>query len=1007
MALHAPLYLVATAISSSRIDITWKNNDNYDYIQIYRGKGNTEAAAIADLGSYMRKPGSWEHMEDKGWELGVEVGLEADEWYAYRIYGYTLHPYDASAWAYNGIILLAAGYTDCVPADVGKQVEDDGAPIGLLKAYDNTLRRWFIDTALTIVSGSDMTITAGIGVGEAERQTYCATTFMPLEKPTNAVATAISGIEIELTFKDNTLDEIRHRVERRLDAGGWALVVNLEPNREFFRDGGIFMTVAGYTDCIPTDIGKMVQDDGGNLGLLVDYDNTRRRWLVDTGGAAVADGSDMTITGGTGVGVADGNSIGLIKARDYTYQVRAEDVTGNSGYEESNQETTLDVPADPTLLVISDVKDTSLLLSWADNSANETGFKIQQSANGAFAGEEVEIAVIGADITEFLVKGLTASTPYWFRIYAYNAVGNSANPTNAPTDTTLAAYVPTEFEKWIRNPNIEPIYLAEIYTKMDLTDFELEGGVTWKKEIDASDRGIDILEVFEDGTAYTEAALVGGELADPNTFWFDYDNRIIYVHTTGGGDPADFLIEGAFWLYFSTHKDIEFGGNFYLPLLAREDIPDITQEIKPYYEGNFLISSGSIAFMNGKIMGEHFFDKKYVDYTWENSKLILKAGKDGFAYADFKTILTSLVDQKSCNDSRIGFTLRDIRQEMERNLILNTFTIEDYPDIEEDFIGEPIPLCFGAKYGVVAVPIDVVRRKYKFHDGRSKSVEAVYKNWVAGDTPLVEDVDYFVDLQRSIITFERDDFELGPEDIIDVAFTGAVNSADEPIANGAEVFKYLMNGHYGLLNAELNLDSIYTTKYAKTNPLSIFLYKDTSYREIVRTIEHSTEAFTFQDPEGRLGLKIQLAAAESNAKYIENYNIFNHKQSKTRQLLFWKVNIFWNENPQLQEWEVKSAQDDDIWYRYKNRNELNIYSYFSAPSAAQELADAILNLVNKERIEDTVSMLLFDVMAGDIVKFSRTRFYDVDGTASEISLRIIRISKSPASGQTTIIGEIV
>ncbi len=1011
MAPVAPSDLIATAISSSRIDISWKNNDTYDRIRVWRGKGDTEVAAIAALAPYTTRFGSSEHMEDKGWELGVEVGLEPDEWYAYRIFGWTVHPYDASAFAYNGIILLAAGYTDCVPTDIGRQVEDDGAPIGLLKAYDNTLRRWFIDTALTVVSGSAMTITAGTGVGEAERQTYCTTTFMPLYVPSDVVATPISDIEIEITFKDNSDDETHSSIEREIstDPGVWSLVVDLEPNREFFRDGGLFLDVGGYTDCVPTDIGNQVQDDTVEIGLLVDYDNTRRRWLIDTGNTIVA-GSAMTITAGTGAGASTRTTTGLVKGSSYTFRVRSEDAGDQSAWVSSALVTTISQPADPTLLVISDVKDTSMQLSWTDNSANETGFKIQQSANGAFAGEEVEIAVIGADITEFLVTGLTAGTPYWFRVYAYNAAGNSTLPTNEPTETTLAAYVPTEFEKWIRDPGIEPVYLAEIYTKMDLTGFAHHGGVTWKKTIGAGDRGIDILEVFEDGESYVEKTSIATVEATASTFWFDYDNRFLYVHTSDSTDPANFLIEGAFWLYFSTHKDIEFTANgrlqHYLPFLAKEDIPDITQEIKPYFEGTFLISSGSIGFMNGKIKGEHFFDKKYVNYTWENSKIILKAGKDDFTYANFKTILTSLIDEKNCDDSKITFTLRDIRQEMERNLILTKFTVEDYPDIEEDFIGEPIPIGFGTKYGVVAVPINVVRRKYKFHDGRSKSVGEVYKNWVTGATPLVEDVDYFVDLQRSIITFERDTFELGSEDIIDIVFIGTVNSADEPIANGAEVFKFFMNEHYGLLNSELNLDSIYATKYAKTNPLSIFLYKDTPYREIVRTIEHSTEAFTFQDPEGRLGLKVQLAVAESNAKYIRNYNIFNHRQSKTRKLLFWKVNVFWNENPQLQEWEVKSAQDDDIWYRYKNRNELNIYSYFSAPSAAQDLADAILSLLNKETIENTVSMLLFDVMAGDIINFSRDRFYSTTGSASEIDLRIIRISKSPASGQTTITTEI-
>ena len=951
MAVTAPSDLVTTAISSSRCDISWVNNDIYDFIRVWRGKGDTQVAAEAALAPYIRIAGSCEYMEDKGWEFGVEVGLEADEWYAYKIFGFTVHPYDPSA----------------------------------------------------------------------DSNTDAAETFTTLYVPSDVVALPISDIEIEVTFKDNSENEKYHNIQRAISTApaAWVSVAaELAPNREFFRDGGIFMTAIGYTPCVATDIGKMVQDDAGDLGLLKAYDNTRRRWLVDTGGATVADTSDMTIAdAGAGIGIADGTTTGLIKDKIYRYRVMSEEEGGESDWAYSEWVMTLDIPADPTVLEKSNIRDTSIQLSWTDNSDNETGFRIEIGVDVGFAG--VTHRVIGANITEFLVTGLDPNTQYWFRVRAYNAAGNSGY-TPIVTDTTLAAgvHILSEFEKWIRDPNIELVYLAEIYTKMDLMGFDpVNGGPTWKKTLDASDRGIDILEVFEDGTAYTWAALVADQLPAVNNFYFDYAARILYIRTSDDSDPdsvvsGSLLIEGAFWLYFSTHKDIEFtvaSGRLthYLPLLAKEDIPDITQEIKPYYEGSFLISSASIAFINGKIGGNYFFDIKYKTYTWENSKVILKSGK-GSTYANFETILTSLIDEKSCVDEKINFTLRDIRQEMERDLILTKFTVADYPDIEEDFIGEPIPLCFGTKYRVVPIPINVVQRKYKFHDGRSKSVDAVYKNPTGvGDTPLVEDTDYFVDLQRSIITFERDTFALSEEDIIEIAFIGTVNSADEPISNGAEVFKYFMNIHYGLLNSELNLDSIYKTKYAKTDVLSVFLYKDQPYREIVRTIEHSSEAYTFQDTEGRLGLKVQLAVAESKTKYIRNYNIFNHQQSKARKLLFWKVNVFYNELPQSQEWEVKSAQDDNILYRYKNRNELNIYSYFSAPSPAQDLATSILALLNKETIEDAVSMLLFDVSAGDIAKFSRTRFYDADGTASEVDLRIIRISKSPASGQTSITAELV
>jgi len=863
-----PGNLVATAISPTRIDLSWTNRGEYDTIYIERRVKDTPP---------------WVEIRDN-------IGGES-EFYV-----------------------------------------DDTPPLTSEVTYEYQIRAIFLSSGIW---------TDYSNVAEA-------TTFAVLAAPTLCVATAFSNF-IEVTFKDNSSEEVKFQIARKKDGDAWVLEFAwTAANMDYYRDEAV----------VPGSV--------------------------------------------------------------YQYKVLAWRAGGDvSAFSNVSSATALSVPGDPADLVISEVQDTSMRLTWNGAAVvTETGYRIEISDTGAFGGEE-ETLEIGADIETFLVTGLDSSQQYWFRVYAYNGVGDSA-AFAAANNTTLAAgvYTPTKFEEWIRNPNIEPVYLAEIYTKMDLTTFAHESGKVWKKTIGASDRGIDILEVFENGSAYSSAPdSIETVEALASSFWFHYDSRTLYVRSSAGdGDPAAFLIEGAFWLYFSTHKDIEFTVNgrlqHFLPFLAKEDIPDITQEIKPYYEGSFLISSGSIAFLNGEIGGSHFFDIKYATYTWENGKLVLKAGKDDFAYADFKTILTSFIDQKSCNDSKITFSLRDLRQEMERDLVLNKFWKHDqgdgrawYPDIEDDFVGEPIPLCFGTKFGVTPIPIDVYNKKYKFHDGRSERIIKVCKD----DAVLIEDTDYFVDLQKSIITFETD-FEVGEEDIVEIDFIGSVNSANVPIVNGADIFKYLMNNHYELSNSELNLDSIYRAKREKTAALAIFLYKDTPYREIVRTIEHSMEAYTFQDTEGRLGLKAQLATAESSAKYISNHQVFAHQQSRARSSLFWKVNVWYNEKPQSQEWDVKWAQDDAIWYRYKNRNILNVHSYFSYPYNAQTLATSMLALLNKETIENTVPMLLFDVMAGDIIKFRRDRFYSTEGSideGSEIDLRIIRISKSPASGQTTITTELV
>jgi len=864
-----PGNLVATAISPTRIDLSWNNRGEYDVLWPERRVKDTPpwVEFVDDIG------GEAEYFSDVGPPLTPEVTYE------YQI---------------RGRFITSGEWTE----------------------YSNVAE---------------------------------ATTFAVLAAPTLCVATAVFDF-IEVTFKDNSSEEVKFQIARKKDGDAWVEeFAETAANMEYYKDEAVV---------------------GGSV-----YQYKVLAWRGEGDVSAFSNISSATMPG---------------------------------------------VPADPTDLVISEVQDTSMRITW-DGAAvvDETGYRIEISDDGVF-GAEKETLEIGADIETFLVTGLASSQQYWFRVYAYNVAGDSANFA-AANATTLAAgiYTPTKFEEWIRNPNIEPVYLAEIYTKVDLTGFELESGKVWKKAIPASDRGIDILEVFENGSAYNSTPdSIETVEALASSFWFDYKSRKLYVRSSAGdGDPAAFLIEGAFWLYFSTHKDIEFtvaSGRLhhYLPLLSKEDIPDITQEIKPYYEGNFNVASGSIAFKNGEIGGSHFFDTKYATYTWENGKLVLKAGRHDFAYADFKTILTSFIDQKSCNDKSVTFSLRDLRQGMERNLELNKFWKHDqgdgrawYPSIEDDFVGEPIPLCFGTKFGVTPIPIDVDNKKYKFHDGRSKLIIEVRKN----GSVLIKDTDYFVDYQRSIITFATG-CEIGEEDILEADFIGNVNSANDPIVNGADIFKYLMNNYYELSNSELDLDSIYRAKREKTAALAIFLYKNTPYREIVRTIEHSMEAYTFQDTEGRLGLRAQLAAAESSAKYIGNHQVFAHQQSRARSSLFWKVNVWYNEKPQSQEWEVKSAQDDAIWYRYKNRNILNVYSYFSYPYNAQALATSILTLLNKETIKNTLPMLLFDVMAGDIVKFSRDRFYNVDGmvdAGSEISLRVIKIEKSPASSQTSITAEIV
>lgn len=64
----------------------------------------------------------------------------------------------------------------------------------------------------------------------------------------------------------------------------------------------------GYVNAVAGDIGKMVTDDGGNTGNLLDYDNTKRKWWVRWT-STIETGSAMLITSGTGAGTSTGSSV--------------------------------------------------------------------------------------------------------------------------------------------------------------------------------------------------------------------------------------------------------------------------------------------------------------------------------------------------------------------------------------------------------------------------------------------------------------------------------------------------------------------------------------------------------------------------------------------------------------------------------------------------------------------------------------------------------------------------
>ena len=135
---------------------------------------------------------------------------------------------------------------------------------------------------------------------------------------------------------------------------------------------------------------------------------------------------------------------GLAAGTSYSYRVRAYNAGGSSAYSNTATATTLPTaPAAPSALTSAPASASQVNLQWADNAANESGFRIER-CTGAGCASYTEIATVGANVTTYQSSGLSGSTTFGFRVLAYNTGGSSAysNTTTATTPAPEPTTVP-------------------------------------------------------------------------------------------------------------------------------------------------------------------------------------------------------------------------------------------------------------------------------------------------------------------------------------------------------------------------------------------------------------------------------------------------------------------------------------------------------------------------------------------------------------------------------------
>ena len=143
--------------------------------------------------------------------------------------------------------------------------------------------------------------------------------------------------------------------------------------------------------------------------------------------------------GTTGTVAADATTysdIWALPGKTHSYRVIAFNGSGDS-LPSNTATVTISIPAAPSNLVAtaSASSPPTVGLTWVDNSSNELGFRIQRATNSGFS-KGLTTFTVGANVTAYTDSAVQSKTKYYYRVLAYNGVGNSAKYSNTANAKT-------------------------------------------------------------------------------------------------------------------------------------------------------------------------------------------------------------------------------------------------------------------------------------------------------------------------------------------------------------------------------------------------------------------------------------------------------------------------------------------------------------------------------------------------------------------------------------------
>lgn len=501
-------------------------------------------------------------------------------------------------------------------------------------------------------------------------------------------------------------------------------------------------------------------------------------------------------------------------------------------------------------------------------------------------------------------------------------------------------------------------------------------------------------------------------------WYYDESAEVLYVRTSNGGTPdAATAVQVFVRMYFASTGIVLDNGIYYWPWLTGS-VGTLTDDAPDALYGGMITAAGDIQLSNA----HKFFNAVFATdgpWRWLNKTVtVLLGGRvDGVAISRSlcRVISTALVDGVSTSEEMATIRQKPVTRQARKLVPPNVFSSDSYEHLGPNVEGRAIPIGYGRavlkayltddrditvsgvhRYGIYTYADSTVQTCFALN-----GVVAIRRtDGELTRVALVENTDYTKNLTACTLTIINATYV--PQDYeIEVDVTGVPDGVGGYIKTFPTITADLLKRFLGTPSA-----SIDTTQAAsETRELSVWVLDrqrslDSIFSSTLKepSLTRSVNGSIQQAADGDWLVRAYSATFDPLAGVrLDRSELVQFDGRSDAQGIYWKVNVFYNQNFSTGAFPVQSSTSSQARYEHETEDEANVYTFLLNASDALNIAVQNMAIFGaprvqyqfKERGAKTVG-----VRSSDLVQVTYDPASSATGAFASETFRVQRLEKA-------------